>query len=202
MYEWNAEFHDRDRRIYPAQIQHLHSPADYEGPRIFCVEDHDEYGKPQLRQVLFRATNGRYFNCVNDPDSNRIAWQPGSVEIDGLNGHWYRCIFILPQIGFNEAGSQSEQFPELQYVKVPVVDLMVDFTALNGKTRINHVGNARHIGDALQGAGITRIPYYVAKEPAKAQEPETPVATDERKPKKRKKDSVPAPVESQAPYSD
>jgi len=170
--EHDCKFHDRDGKVYPAAIEHLTNPADYtDGPRVYCVPEHDQYGKPVLTQVLFRESgqDGATFHLAADPDSAATRWQTGrggidTDKLDPRGGHWYRCLLIRPQAGFNEVGSQPAA-TEASLPKIPIVDLSVDFSSPHGKPRVNHVGNVRHIGDVASGPGMSRIPHYVPNVP-------------------------------------
>ena len=163
-FESDCTYHDRDGKKYPAKVYHLQTVGDYEGPRVYCLSEKDTYGKPTLKQIMFKESGaeGIIWRDASVTSASQTGWKQGGLEESKYKGLWYRCIFVRPQAGFHDAGSQTGG-SEVNLVRVPVVDLMVDVSRQNGRPIVNHVGNVRHIGDAIHGPAQSRVPYYVEK---------------------------------------
>ena len=164
--DFNAQFHDRDGKVYPALIQHV-PPGDTTREsepffRVWVAEFNSE--------VLFKASSHDgareridYYKLWYDPDGaqrqSRVSEDEAADIAAGAREH--RCLLFTPHSSAHMLSPGDANEPYARAIKIPVVDLLVDFGDPPRRTRITHVGNVRHQRHAGARMGETRMPFYV-----------------------------------------
>ena len=163
--KFDAQYVDRDGREYAAHIQHAPpNEAARESESLFrvWVDAHD-------KEVLFKAgvnDGGRerdeFYKLWYDPDGAQRQARVGADEARELAAGCaeYRCLLFTPRSTPHSLSPGETSEPYAHAIKIPVVDLLVDFGDARGP-RINHVGNVRHQRHAGARPGEMRMPYYV-----------------------------------------
>jgi hypothetical protein len=157
---FDALYTDRDGAQYPAHIQHEDEEnQSWTGFRVWLDKD----GLPELFRVY-------------EPDQKIDVFYAISLDVDGMQRQTeikrseaehktkkrmpYKCMLYTPPLNPFNAGSIGSSEPYSTSIKIPVVDLLVDFGYHKGPARINHVGNVRPMRFAQVALGTSKIPYY------------------------------------------
>jgi hypothetical protein len=162
---FDATYTDRDGRTYPAHIEHLDATAGRESEPLFRV-----WVDSQQNEVLFKvsaAESGREFEqfwkLTYDPDGTQRQQKIDADEARELAAGCteFKCLLFTPRTVPHSLSSDNNE-PYSRSIKIPVVDLLVDFGDAARGIKINHVGNVRHARHAGARPGEIRMPYYTA----------------------------------------
>ena len=157
---FDALYTDRDGKQYPAHIQYEDKDNQtWTGFRLWMGQD----GLPEL----FRAYEPDqkfdiYYTIKEDDDGLQRQYEikRSDAEHKTKKRQPYKCILYTPPINPFAAGSIGNAEPYSTSIKIPVVDLLVDFGYHKGPPRINHTGNVRKSNFANAPSGSSKIPFY------------------------------------------
>ena len=169
---FNAQYTDRDGRVYPALIQHA-APAGSIGEARESEPLFRVWVNGDGAEVLFKASSFdgvrervEYYELSYDADNTQRQRRIGEAEALEIIGatpgvREFRCLLFMPPTTPHSLSPGDPAEPYSRAIKIPVVDLLVDFGDPRRGPRINHVGNVRHQRHAGQRIGEVRMPYYV-----------------------------------------
>jgi hypothetical protein len=157
---FDALYTDRDGTQYPAHIQYEDKDnEEWTGFRVWLDQSH----RPELFRVYEPDQRIDLFYAIkHSPDGVQHQSEVKRSEAEHLTRKRtpFKCVLYTPHINPFAAGSIGNAEPYSASIKIPVVDLLIDFGYHKGPARINHVGNVRHACYAGVALGSSKIPCY------------------------------------------